>query len=144
VSLWLAVVGIITYNYIPTEHRVLFVDLVEIVYSAVLSTLTSDAHEAGYSALPATGSQHSLDQDGMDGLSGRRSSASEVEQGRVASCGNCVAASPGPQQTPPLPRAPRTWEELVEVGGAGGACYWCIAGTLPERVSSRGSLADVA
>ncbi|KAL1508078.1 hypothetical protein AB1Y20_007672 [Prymnesium parvum] len=40
-KLWPAV-GVITYNFIPTEHRVLFVDAIEIAYSAVLSTLSND------------------------------------------------------------------------------------------------------
>ena len=35
-------VGVITYTIIPTAHRVLFVDLVEIAYSAILSRLTTE------------------------------------------------------------------------------------------------------
>ena len=35
-------VGVITYTWVPTAHRVLFVDLVEIAYSAILSRLTTD------------------------------------------------------------------------------------------------------
>ena len=37
-------VGLITYTFVPTEHRVLFVDVIEIAYSAILSQLTSDSH----------------------------------------------------------------------------------------------------
>ena len=37
-------VGLITYTFVPTEHRVLFVDAIEIAYSAILSQLTSDSH----------------------------------------------------------------------------------------------------
>ena len=44
-KLWPAI-GIITYNFIPTEHRVLFVDAVEIIYSAVLSWFSNDVHHA--------------------------------------------------------------------------------------------------
>ena len=44
-KLWPAI-GIITYNFIPTEHRVLFVDAVEIIYSALLSWLSNDVHQA--------------------------------------------------------------------------------------------------
>jgi len=40
-KLWPAV-GIITYNFVPTEHRVLFVDAIEIIYSAVLSWFSND------------------------------------------------------------------------------------------------------
>lgn len=36
-KLWPAI-GIITYNFIPREHRVLFVDVVEIAYAAMLSS----------------------------------------------------------------------------------------------------------
>jgi len=32
---------------------------------------------------------------------------------------------------------PSTWDELVEVGGPGGALSWVIAGELPETVTSR-------
>jgi len=35
-------VGVITYTFIPTAHRVLFVDVVEIAYSAILSQLTTE------------------------------------------------------------------------------------------------------
>mmetsp|Transcript_18139 Transcript_18139/g.58388 ORF Transcript_18139/g.58388 Transcript_18139/m.58388 type:complete len:330 (+) Transcript_18139:32-1021(+) len=38
--LW-PLVGIVTYNFVPHEHRVLFVDAIEIAYSAILSTLTA-------------------------------------------------------------------------------------------------------
>jgi len=38
-------VGIITYTVIPTAHRVLFVDVVEIAYSAILSRLTTESSE---------------------------------------------------------------------------------------------------
>eukprot|EP00325_Prymnesiales_sp_UTEX-LB-985_P002750 CAMPEP_0174703182 /NCGR_PEP_ID=MMETSP1094-20130205/7219_1 /TAXON_ID=156173 /ORGANISM="Chrysochromulina brevifilum, Strain UTEX LB 985" /LENGTH=322 /DNA_ID=CAMNT_0015901065 /DNA_START=137 /DNA_END=1105 /DNA_ORIENTATION=+ len=41
-KLWPAV-GLITYSFIPTEHRVLFVDTVELVYSAMLSTVSNDS-----------------------------------------------------------------------------------------------------
>lgn len=36
-------VGIITYTVVPTAHRVLFVDVVEIAYSAILSRLTTES-----------------------------------------------------------------------------------------------------
>mmetsp|Transcript_35639 Transcript_35639/g.116393 ORF Transcript_35639/g.116393 Transcript_35639/m.116393 type:complete len:142 (+) Transcript_35639:666-1091(+) len=38
--LW-PLVGVVTYNFVPHEHRVLFVDAIEIAYSAILSTLTA-------------------------------------------------------------------------------------------------------
>lgn len=41
-KIWPAI-GIITYNFIPTEHRVLFVDAVEVAYCAVLSTLSNES-----------------------------------------------------------------------------------------------------
>jgi len=45
-------VGVITYTYVPTAHRVLFVDLVEIAYSAILSTMTTDTPPAEGEAEP--------------------------------------------------------------------------------------------
>lgn len=41
-------VGVITYTVIPTAHRVLFVDVVEIAYSAILSRLTSDTEDGAH------------------------------------------------------------------------------------------------
>jgi len=45
-KLWPAV-GLITYTVIPTVHRVLFVDAIEILYSAILSTLSNTPHDGG-------------------------------------------------------------------------------------------------
>ena len=55
-------VGVITYTYVPTAHRVLFVDLVEIAYSAtaprsgtriVFSTSArEDTHSAALDRIP--------------------------------------------------------------------------------------------
>ena len=51
-KLWPAI-GIITYNFVPTEHRVLFVDAVEVIYSAVLSWFVNDIHHAVSEKRPA-------------------------------------------------------------------------------------------
>ena len=45
-------VGVITYTFIPQAHRVLFVDIIEIAYSAILSRLTTESHTEA-----ATGTQ---------------------------------------------------------------------------------------
>ena len=44
-------VGVITYTWIPTAHRVLFVDVIEIAYSAILSRLTTEASYADPAAV---------------------------------------------------------------------------------------------
>ena len=40
-KLW-PLVGVVTYTLIPIQHRVLFIDLIEIIYSAVLSTVANE------------------------------------------------------------------------------------------------------
>lgn len=136
-------VGIVTYTYIPQEHRVLFVDLVEIVYSAMLSTLTSNAH-AGYAEVSTSAGEpmdgpadngEAGDAGGVGGDSDRRSSTASLCSPEPGSSPG--AAHVGPQPSPTLTRPPRTWEELVEVGGPSGALHWCLAGTLPDTVTSR-------
>jgi len=44
-------VGVITYTLIPTAHRVLFVDVIEVAYSAILSRLTTEASHAASAAV---------------------------------------------------------------------------------------------
>ena len=165
----------------------LFVDLVEILYSAVLSTLTSttsttstsSASKSGYSALPSVAPADDADPAG--GGEVRHSRLASVAAAAAASAASAAAAtsaaaagsagcdaemhlfSPSSRRTaartPPSPleasleagaasarstapacaRPPSTWDELVEVGGPGGALSWVIAGELPEtvRVTSR-------
>jgi len=43
-KLW-PLVGIVTYTLIPQQNRVLWIDMIEIVYSALLSTLTNEGEE---------------------------------------------------------------------------------------------------
>jgi len=186
-------VGIVTYTYIPTEHRVLFVDLVEILYSAVLSTITSDAH-AGYTAVSSNAEATPAGLSGLGitspltsprnsgqlsrSISADRLSSTarlslggggailppelDIELGATRPTGfdpSCCAAHQGraqfdrSQDGPAAMRSPqgsslaaaeraprpRTWEELVERGGPGAACYWCIAGTLPDGLDTRGA-----
>ena len=170
----------------------LFVDLVEILYSAVLSTLTSttstsstsSASTSGYSALPSVAPADDADPAG--GGEVRHSRLASVAAAAAASAASAASAtsatsaaaagsagcdaemhlfSPSSRRTaartPPSPleasleagaasarstapacmraRPPSTWDELVEVGGPGGALSWVIAGELPEtaRVTSR-------
>ena len=169
----------------------LFVDLVEILYSAVLSTLTSttstsstsstsSASTSGYSALPSVAPADDADPAG--GGEVRHSRLASVAAATAASAASAAAAtsatsaagggsagcdaemhlfSPSSRRTaartPPSPleasleagsasarstapacaRPPSTWDELVEVGGPGGALSWVIAGELPETVTSR-------
>ena len=174
----------------------LFVDLVEILYSAVLSTLTSttstsstsstsSASTSGYSALPSVAPADDADPAGGGEVRHSRlasvaaaaaaSAASAAAATSAASAASAAAAgsagcdaemhlfSPSSRRTtartPPSPleasleagaasarstapacaRPPSTWDELVEVGGPGGALSWVIAGELPEtaRVTSR-------
>ena len=161
----------------------LFVDLVEILYSAVLSTLTSTTASttSGYSALPSVAPAHAADPTGGGEL--RRSRLASVAACAAASTSAASAASaaaatsaasaaagcdaetllfspscsrtaartpqsplvpePGPilacarSTAPACARPPSTWDELVEVGGPGGALSWVIAGELPETVTGR-------
>ena len=48
-------VGVVTYTIVPTAHRVLFVDVVEIAYSAILSRLTTESSHGETSAQEASG-----------------------------------------------------------------------------------------
>ena len=166
----------------------LFVDLVEILYSAVLSTLTSttstsstsSASTSGYSALPSVAPADDADPAGggevrHSRLASVAAAASAASAAAATSAASAAAAgsagcdaemhlfSPSSRRTaartPPSPleasleagaasarstapacaRPPSTWDELVEVGGPGGALSWVIAGELPEtaRVTSR-------
>ena len=163
----------------------LFVDLVEILYSAVLSTLTSttstsSASKSGYSALPSVAPADDADPAGggevrHSRLASVAAAASAASAAAATSAASAAAAgsagcdaemhlfSPSSRRTaartPPSPleasleagaasarstapacaRPPSTWDELVEVGGPGGALSWVIAGELPEtaRVTSR-------
>ena len=166
----------------------LFVDLVEILYSAVLSTLTSttstsstsSASTSGYSALPSVAPADDADPAGggevrHGRLASVAAAASAASAAAATSAASAAAAgsagcdaemhlfSPSSRRTaartPPSPleasleagaasarstapacaRPPSTWDELVEVGGPGGALSWVIAGELPEtaRVTSR-------
>ena len=195
-------VGIVTYSYVPQEHRVLFVDLVEILYSAVLSTLTSTTTSttSGYSALPSVAPADAADPAAggevrRSRLASIAASAATSASAAAATATSATAASasastsasagcdvemnlfspstsrtvsripvsplvpvPGPgasgasptcsmtplARKPPwtspasgLRLPPSTWDELVEVGGPGGALSWVIAGELPETVTSR-------
>jgi len=40
-KLW-PLVGIVTYTLIPSEHRVLWIDAIEVFYSAILSTVANN------------------------------------------------------------------------------------------------------
>ena len=151
----------------------LFVDLVEILYSAVLSTLTSttstsstsSASTSGYSALPSVAPADAAAAAAASAASA--AAATSATSAAAAGSAGCDAEmhlfSPSSRRTaartPPSPleasleagaasarstapacaRPPSTWDELVEVGGPGGALSWVIAGELPEtvRVTSR-------
>ena len=165
-------VGVVTYTFVPTQHRVLFVDVVEIAYSALLSTLTADAH-AGYTGVPTARQSVECGAAAAACASSARgrtapADASHVRASGVASvaehsagdldldleaelsAGGRVLARPERANAAPSPphpavdgessrplQPPRTWEELVEAAGPGGACYWCVAGSLPEGVQHR-------
>ena len=173
--------GIVTYSDISLslsqEHRVLFVDLVEIIYSAVLSTLTSTTTSttSGYSALPSVAPADAADPAGSGEVGRSRLASAAASAASAAAATSAAAASasagcdaemhlfspsscraaartpqsplvpqPGPilacarLTAPACARPPSTWDELVEVGGPGGALSWLIAGELPETVTSRG------